>query len=115
MRRLALLFFATTAFAAPPRIAIKAARLIDGRGNVAAPGIVVVRGNKIESVGGAVPDDAKVIDPGAAALSPGPSDAHVPVLLQATSPRPSTTSSSSRNRSRTAPSAPRKRCASPCS
>jgi len=82
MRRLALLFFATTAFAAPPRIAIKAARLIDGRGNVAAPGVVVVRGNKIESVGGAVPGDAKIIDLGDSTLLPGLIDAHVHVLLQ---------------------------------
>jgi imidazolonepropionase-like amidohydrolase len=85
MRRLAplLLLIATTAIAAEPqRIAVKAARLIDGRGNVTAPAVVVVNGDKIESVGGAVPPDAKVIDLGDSTLLPGLIDAHVHVLLQ---------------------------------
>src|SRR4029079_8420522 len=85
MRRLAplLLLIATTAIAAEPqRIAVKAARLIDGRGNVTAPAVVVVNGDKIESVGGAVPPDAKVIDLGDSTLIPGLIDAHVHVLLQ---------------------------------
>jgi imidazolonepropionase-like amidohydrolase len=79
-----LVVFATTALAAdPPKpIVIRAARLIDGRsGPVVTPGIVVVRGNKIESVG-TVPPDAKVIDLGDATLLPGLIDAHVHVLLQ---------------------------------
>ncbi|HEY6140566.1 MAG TPA: amidohydrolase family protein [Thermoanaerobaculia bacterium] len=84
MRRLALLLLiATTAIAAEPqRTAIKAARLIDGRGNVTAPAVVVVSGNKIESVGGTVPPNAKVIDLGDSTLLPGLIDAHVHVLLQ---------------------------------
>lgn len=91
MKRFAvlLLAFAAVPLLAQPApavrarpLAIKAARLIDGRGNVAAPGLVVVRGNKIESVGGAVPEDAKVIDLGDATLLPGLIDAHVHVLLQ---------------------------------
>src|ERR1043166_6422006 len=78
-----LALLATTALAAEPRpIAIKAARLIDGRGNVKTPGIVVVRGNKIESVGAAAPADAKVIDLGDSTPPPGLIDAHVHVLLQ---------------------------------
>jgi len=83
-RFLFLLAFATSAIAAEPRpIAIRAARLIDGRGgNVVAPAVVIVRGNKIESVGGAVPPDARVIDLGDATLLPGLIDAHVHVLLQ---------------------------------
>ncbi|HEV2722120.1 MAG TPA: amidohydrolase family protein [Thermoanaerobaculia bacterium] len=83
-RFLVLLALATTAFAAEPRpIAIKAARLIDGRGGaVVAPAVVVVRGNKIESIGGAVPADAQVIDLGDSTLLPGLIDAHVHVLLQ---------------------------------
>src|SRR6266508_3374911 len=83
-RFLFLLAFATAAIAAEPRpIAIRAARLIDGRGgNVVSPAVVVVRGNKIESVGGAVPPDAKVIGLGDATLLPGLIDAHVHVLLQ---------------------------------
>jgi imidazolonepropionase-like amidohydrolase len=84
MRRLALLLLvATTAFAAEPQpIAIRAARLIDGRGNVTAPAVVVVKGDKIESIGKAVPPGAKVIDLGDSTLLPGLIDAHVHVLLQ---------------------------------
>src|SRR5262245_45398397 len=49
-------FFVCTAFAEEKTIAIKAARLVDGRGQQAiAPAVVVVRGNKIESVGRDVP------------------------------------------------------------
>jgi len=82
-RFLLLLAFAATAFAAEPRpIALKAARLIDGRGNVTAPAVVIIRGNKIESIGGAVPADAQVIDLGDSTLLPGLIDAHVHVLLQ---------------------------------
>src|ERR1044071_7247769 len=84
MRRLALLLLiATTAIAAEPqRLAVKAARLIDGRGNVTAPAVVVVSGNKIESIGKTAPADAHVIDLGNSTLLPGLIDAHVHVLLQ---------------------------------
>jgi imidazolonepropionase-like amidohydrolase len=82
-RFLLLLAFAAPAFAAQQPIAIRAARLIDGRGGaVVAPAVVVVRGNKIESVGTAVPEGAKVIDLGDSTLMPGLIDAHVHVLLQ---------------------------------
>ena len=83
-RFLFLLALATAATAAEPqRIAIRAARLIDGRGgNVVAPAVVIVRGNKIESVGTAIPEGAKVIDLGDSTLLPGLIDAHVHVLLQ---------------------------------
>jgi imidazolonepropionase-like amidohydrolase len=82
-RFLLLLAFATPAFAAQQAIAIRAARLIDGRGGaVVAPAVVVVRGNKIESIGGTVPTGAKVIDLGDSTLMPGLIDAHVHVLLQ---------------------------------
>ena len=84
-RFLFLLALASTAVAAesPRPIAVRAARLIDGRGgNVVAPAVVIVRGNKIESVGIAVPEGAKVIDLGDSTLMPGLIDAHVHVLLQ---------------------------------
>jgi imidazolonepropionase-like amidohydrolase len=78
-----LALLATTALGAEPRlIAVKAARVIDGRGNVTAPGVVVVRGNKIESVGTAAPSDAQVIDLGDSTILPGLIDAHVHTLLQ---------------------------------
>ena len=78
--------FAVAAFAAdaPPKVvALRAARLIDGRGgSVVSPAVIVVRGNRIESIGGAVPADAHVIDLGDMTLLPGLIDAHVHTLLQ---------------------------------
>ncbi len=64
-------------------MAIMAARLIDGRGGaVVAPAVIVVRGNRIESIGGAVPADAQTIDLGDMTLLPGLIDAHTHILLQ---------------------------------
>jgi len=78
--------FAVAAFAAdaPPKVvALRAARLIDGRGgSVVSPAVIVVRGNRIDSIGGAVPSDAQVIDLGDMTLLPGLIDAHVHTLLQ---------------------------------
>jgi imidazolonepropionase-like amidohydrolase len=84
MKRLLLAFlFAASALAQPKPIVIKAARLIDGRGGApVAPALVVVRGNRIQSVGGIAPDDAQIIDLGDATLMPGLIDAHVHLLLQ---------------------------------
>src|SRR5258706_3187573 len=82
----AFFFFAVAALAAdaPPKVVVlRAARLIDGRGgNVVSPAVIVVRGNKIESIGGAVPADAQMIDLGDMTLLPGLIDAHVHTLLQ---------------------------------
>jgi imidazolonepropionase-like amidohydrolase len=62
---------------------VRAARLIDGRGGaVVAPAVVVVRGNKIESIGGVVPAGAQVIDLGDVTLLPGLIDVHTHALLQ---------------------------------
>ena len=88
MRRilvLALVLFASTAMAADSVIVLKAARLIDGKGDsVMAPAIVIVRGNRIEQLGptAAIPKDARVIDLGDATLLPGLIDAHTHILLQ---------------------------------
>jgi imidazolonepropionase-like amidohydrolase len=87
MRHAALaLLFASSLVAADapqPVTVIRAARLIDGRGgNVVAPAVIVVRGNKIESVGGSAPAGAQVIDLGDVTLLPGLIDAHTHALLQ---------------------------------
>jgi imidazolonepropionase-like amidohydrolase len=80
------LLFASSLFAADapqPLVAIRAARLIDGRGGaIVSPAVIVVRGNKIESIGGTVPTGAQVIDLGDMTLLPGLIDAHVHTLLQ---------------------------------
>src|SRR5258708_3842052 len=56
---------------------LKAARLFDGTSDrPIVPGVVVVSGNKIQAVGGAVPANATVIDLGDATLLPGFIDAH---------------------------------------
>jgi imidazolonepropionase-like amidohydrolase len=82
-RTLIALLFATSVFAADKPVAIRAARLIDGRsGNAVSPAVIVVRGNRIESIGGAVPADAQIIDLGDMTLLPGLIDAHTHVLLQ---------------------------------
>ena len=84
---LALVAASLMAQSAPPKddvVVLRAARMIDGKSNqVITPGLVVVRGNKIESVGGAsVPAGARTIDLGNMTLLPGLIDAHVHVLLQ---------------------------------
>src|SRR5579859_7343921 len=62
-----------------PAVVLKSARLYDGKSDrLTSPGIILVRGNKIEAVGpgAAIPSDAKVIDLGDATLLPGFIDAH---------------------------------------
>jgi imidazolonepropionase-like amidohydrolase len=91
--RLALLAAATvplTARAAGPAalprpVVLKAARLFDGRSEkVQAPGLVVVRGDRIVGVGpsATVPDDAVTLDLGDATLLPGLIDAHTHVTFE---------------------------------
>jgi imidazolonepropionase-like amidohydrolase len=61
---------------------LKAARLFDGKSDaVVQPGLVVVSGDKIQSVGGTAPAGATVIDLGDATLLPGFIDAHTHLTM----------------------------------
>lgn len=65
--------------AEPPTIALKAARLFDGKSKaLVTNGVVIVQGDKIVDAGSniAIPQGAQVIDLGDATLSPGFMDAH---------------------------------------
>ncbi len=65
-------------------IALKAARMFDGKSKSLVPnGVVIVKGDKIIDVGSnvAVPADAQVIDLGDATLAPGFMDAHTHLTL----------------------------------
>jgi imidazolonepropionase-like amidohydrolase len=72
--------FAHSAAGAPPRtVAVKAARLFDGKSDqIVSPGVVLVRDGKIVAAGASVqiPLGAEVIELGNATLLPGLIDAH---------------------------------------
>jgi imidazolonepropionase-like amidohydrolase len=77
LRLIVALLFAAVAFAEEPVTVIRAARMIDGTGAPAVQNaVVVITGNRITSIGGAVPKNATVIDLGDATLLPGFIDAH---------------------------------------
>jgi imidazolonepropionase-like amidohydrolase len=64
--------------AAPPHVvALKAARLFDGTSNdLVTNAVVVIEGTRIQSIGGAIPAGAEVIDLGDVTLLPAFIDAH---------------------------------------
>jgi imidazolonepropionase-like amidohydrolase len=72
--------------AAPPRVVLRAARLLDvATGRYLEHPVVVVQGDRIESVGtdpAAVPAGVRVVDLGPRVLLPGLADLHTHVLLQ---------------------------------
>ena len=79
------IFFSAAMYAqAPPQqIALKAARLIDGKSStVLTNAVILIEANKIKSVGSnlAIPAGAKVIDLGDSTLLPGLIDSHTHLL-----------------------------------
>ena len=74
---LSLLALLACTLSAQTTYVLKAARMFDGKSDaVVQPGLVVVSGDKIQSVGGAAPAGATVIDLGDATLLPGFIDSH---------------------------------------
>jgi len=68
---------------APSPVAIRAARLLDVRsGRYVDRPVVVVVGDRIDSVGASVPAGATVVDLGDRVLLPGLADVHTHILLQ---------------------------------
>src|SRR5213080_2663579 len=81
---LVLLSFGIPAHAADETIALKAARLFDGKSNsLVQNGVVIVQGDKIVDAGSSlpIPSDAQVIDLGDMTLSPGFMDGHSHLTL----------------------------------
>jgi imidazolonepropionase-like amidohydrolase len=78
---LACCFLAAVAYGQNTYV-LRAARLFDGKGdNVVQPGLLVVSGNKIQSIGGTPPPGATTIDLGDATLLPGFIDSHTHLTM----------------------------------
>ncbi len=90
MRKLAIVILLAAASASAQQVTvIKAGTLIDGRSSEARRNqTIVIRGNRIESVGGdvAAPAGAKVIDLSNMTVLPGMIDAHTHIFLQGEDP-----------------------------
>ncbi|HXN40145.1 MAG TPA: amidohydrolase family protein [Myxococcaceae bacterium] len=86
MKRILLitaLIWACPSVAEEPVIALRAARLLDvSSGTVVSQPLIIVRGDKIERLGGELPPGARVIDLGNRILLPGLIDTHTHILLQ---------------------------------
>jgi imidazolonepropionase-like amidohydrolase len=82
MRCVLLAVFAT-ALHAQGVVVLKAARMYDGKSDrLVSPGLVVIKGGKIESVGSTASAAGQVIDLGDATLLPGFIDAHTHLTMQ---------------------------------
>jgi imidazolonepropionase-like amidohydrolase len=82
MRCVLLALFATALYAQDV-VVLKAARMYDGKSDrLVSPGLVVIKGGKIESVGATASAAGQVIDLGDATLLPGFIDAHTHLTMQ---------------------------------
>jgi len=88
MKQFALLLTLTASIASAQEVvAIKAGTLIDGRSADAKRNqVIVVRGNRIVSVGDSVPANARVIDLSNMTVLPGLIDTHTHIFLQGEDP-----------------------------
>src|SRR3954447_24138823 len=78
-----LLVFAVSASAQPKTIVLKAARFFDATSDsVKQNAVIVIEGDRIKSIGGAVPANAQVIELGDATLLPGFIDAHTHIAFE---------------------------------
>jgi imidazolonepropionase-like amidohydrolase len=80
-----IFFLAGSVFAQTDPVVIRGARVIDGTGAPARDVLVVIRGGKIEAVGGSAPAGARVIDASGQTLLPGLFDLHTHLTASATS------------------------------
>src|SRR6476620_3934478 len=89
MRKLMLVVLAAALSASAQQVTvIKAGTLIDGRGDAKKNQTILIRGNRIESVGDSVatPSGAKVIDLSNMTVMPGLIDTHTHIFLQGEDP-----------------------------
>jgi imidazolonepropionase-like amidohydrolase len=77
-----VILLASTLSAQTATYVLKAARLFDGKSDtLVEPGMVVVSGNKIQSIGGPMPSNATIVDLGDATLLPGFIDSHTHLTM----------------------------------
>ncbi len=101
MRIAWIAFLFVSSLTAQTTYALKAARLFDGKSEaITQPGLIVISGNQIKSIGGQAPAGITVIDLGDATLLPGFIDSHTHLTMAFD---PDFTGARSRNEERSVP------------